>query len=193
MRIFLLIALAGCKVVSGGSTSPGPSGAEPSGADPSASPPPAENVQARDGVFPMPDVTGKTREEAEAYLRSQGITGTITVDDNYVCHDPKVTELRVCTTHPMAGKDTRATLPLTIHLRPKGTATYDMPDLRGKSAEEAKQILMKLGQIEQRLRIETMQVVLDGCQPNKVCKQDPAPGTRTEEHDYKRLDIAAAE
>jgi beta-lactam-binding protein with PASTA domain len=152
----------------------------------------AEKAGKREGTFPMPDVTGMTRSEAEAALRAQGITGSISVEENYVCDDPNVKELRVCYTAPRAGQDTTATIPKVLYLRQKGTATYAMPDLRGKTADEARKVLVELGQIEQRLKIEEMNVLMDDCQPERVCRQDPKPNEMTKESDYKTLRIAPA-
>src|SRR5216683_524871 len=73
----------------------------------------------RSGYFPMPDVTGFTAEEARAMFAAAGITGSVDVKDNYVCDDPKVAEMRVCSTAPAAGKMTSARLPITLYLRPK--------------------------------------------------------------------------
>jgi beta-lactam-binding protein with PASTA domain len=143
--------------------------------------------------LPMPDVTGKSRADAEAYLKAQGFTGSITVDETYTCDDPDVKELQICFTQPRAGQSTRKTLPVVLYPRQKGTATYPMPDLRGKTADEARAAIMKLGQIEQRLTIEDMDVLMEDCQPRRVCRQDPKPGTMTNEHEYKTLRIAPAE
>jgi beta-lactam-binding protein with PASTA domain len=144
----------------------------------------------RGGTFPMPDVTGMTRTEAEAALRAQGITGSITVDEEHRCDDPDVKATRVCYTAPRAGQSTTSTIPKVLYLRQKGTANYAMPDLRGKTVAEARQILRELGQVEQRVKIEQIEVLLDGCQPGRVCRQDPAPQAMTKESEYKELRIA---
>jgi beta-lactam-binding protein with PASTA domain len=142
------------------------------------------------GTFPMPDVTGLGRAEAEAALRAQGIRGSISVEENHTCDDPGVKAERVCYTAPAAGQVTTSTIPAVLYLRKKGTANYAMPDLRGKTVAEATQILRDLGQIEQRVRVEVLPVVLDGCQPDRVCRQDPEPGAMTRESDYKELRVA---
>jgi beta-lactam-binding protein with PASTA domain len=77
----------------------------------------------RDGNFAMPDVTGMSRTQAEAALRAQGITGSISVEENHLCDDPKVVAPNVCTTAPAAGQATTATIPVVLYLRQKGTAT----------------------------------------------------------------------
>lgn len=174
-----IILLVACGIVPGRGSSPLAS---------------AETAEGRDdNIIEMPDVTGKTQADAEKALRAAGITGTINVDDNYTCDNPDVTELHVCTTHPVAGAKTRKTLPLTLHLRPPGTANYKMPDVIGMTPDDAKAAIMKLKQIEQRLKIEEMDVLMPDCQPGRVCRQDPKAGTMTSERDYKTLRIAPAE
>src|SRR5688572_3139555 len=146
-----------------------------------------------DGVFPMPDVTGMTRADAEAHLRAKGVLGTISIDETYVCDEPNVKELNICFTQPRAGTPTRAKIPVVLYPRQKGTATYPMPELKGKTADEARAILMKLGQIEQRLDIEEMNVLMPDCEAHKVCRQDPKAGVMTNERERKTLRIAPAE
>ena len=81
---------------------------------------------------------------------------------------------------------------MTLYLRPTETRTYVMPDLRGKTADEAKQILIGLGQQPERFVIEEMRGWLDECQPSRVCRQSPAPGQKTQVTISKWLDIAPA-
>lgn len=147
---------------------------------------------ARQGSFPMIDVTGKTKSDAEAAIRSYGITGTISVVDNHVCDDPNVHEGLVCYTAPRSGTATSSRIPVTLYLRPTETRTYVMPDLRGKTVDEAKQILIGLGQQPERFVIEEMRGWLDECQPSRVCRQSPAPGQKTAVTIAKWLDIAPA-
>lgn len=186
---FVWLAVAGCHVVTGGSAG---SGSATTPASPGGGEAAAPEGPARSGNWPMPDLTGKTREEAEAALRADGMRGTVIVEDNYLCDDPNVTEQQVCFTKPAKGQPTSATLPIVLYLRMKGSATYDMPDFRGKTPEETRAALMKLGQIEQRLSFQEMDFINDGCQAGRVCEQDPAPGTRTKESDYKTFRVSPA-
>ena len=131
----------------------------------------------RSGSFPMPDVTGQTADQARSTLASAGITGTIYVDNNYVCHDDHVATAQVCSTQPVAGAPTSADLAVTLHLRPAAQATFVMPDLGGMTADQARAALVRLGQDPSRIDVETMpNDPGDGCRAGRVCKQSPAPG-----------------
>jgi len=132
----------------------------------------------RPGRFPMPDVTGKAQAEAEAALRASGMAGSIYVADNLTCDNASVAELHVCTTAPRAGQETSGRSPLTLNLRPKEIRTYVMPDVRGKSIEEAKQILIALGQSPDKFIIEDVRGSVGDCLPSTICRQSPSPGTR---------------
>lgn len=152
------------------------------------------SVRADDnGNVTMPDLRKMTREDAEAALRKAGITGSINLEENYTCDDPEVIEQRVCFTKPKAGDKMSPRIPVILYLRQKGTANYAMPDLKGKTEAEAREILANLKQIPQRLTVETMEVIMPDCEAKKVCRQDPKPGTMTDENDYKTLRLAPAE
>ncbi len=146
----------------------------------------------RKGQFPMVDVTGKSKGDAEAAIRSYGITGSVSVVDNQTCDDPKVKEMHVCVTSPRAGNTTSTRIPVTLYLRPVETKWFVMPDVRGKTAEEAKRILIGLGQQPERFVIEEMRGWMDECQPSTVCRQSPEPGAKTFVTISKWLDIAPA-
>src|SRR5687768_112149 len=60
----------------------------------------------RSKSFPMVNVTGKTPADAEATIRQSGVTASVSIRDNYTCHDPSVVELHVCETSPRAGAAT---------------------------------------------------------------------------------------
>jgi beta-lactam-binding protein with PASTA domain len=134
----------------------------------------------RSGDFPMPDVAGKTADEARVALALAGITGPIEVVDNYVCDDPGVPETRVCSTAPAAGQTIRASLPVTLRLRPKEVARFVMPDLVGKTGDEARRLLLAAGQQPRHILVETLPGDPgDGCLENRVCRQSPAKGEET--------------
>jgi beta-lactam-binding protein with PASTA domain len=123
----------------------------------------------------MIDVSGKSPAEAEAALRAAGITGSMDVRDNYVCDVPGIEELHVCYTSPRAGQASSTTLPVTLYLRHKETRSFAMPDLRGKTVDEAKQILIGMGQPADRFIVEEARGAGD-CQPSRICRQSPEPG-----------------
>jgi len=123
----------------------------------------------------MIDVTGKSSADAEAAVRAAGITASVYVEDNRVCDVPGVEELHVCYTSPRAGQASSTTIPVTLYLRHKETKTFYMPDVRGKTVDEAKQILIGLGQEPNRFLIEEARGA-DGCQPARICRQSPEPG-----------------
>lgn len=146
--------------------------------------------QPRSGSFPMPDVTGQTADQARATLASAGITGTITVDNNYVCHDDHVATAQVCTTQPVAGAPTSAELPITLHLRPAAETSFVMPDLAGMTADQARAALVRLGEDPSRIDVETLpNDPGGGCQAGRVCQQSPAPGNQGYAHNPVLLDL----
>ena len=144
----------------------------------------------RQGSFSIVNIIGNTKEAATAALRASGVQGSIDVVDNYVCHDPSVAELRVCSTSPAVGATTSSRIPVTLYLRPKEAVSYVMPDVRGKTADEAKQILVKLGQPPDRFEVEEMHGWLDECEPSRVCRQHPDPGTTAYATMSRWLEIA---
>jgi beta-lactam-binding protein with PASTA domain len=145
----------------------------------------AESVQEkvhyeRSGDFPMPDLAGKTAEQAKVALALLGMTGSIEVVDNYVCDDARVPEMHVCSTAPAAGHTTSARLPVTLRLRPKEVARFVMPDLVGKTGDEASRLLVAAGQEPRHIFIETLPGDPgDGCLENRVCRQSPEKGQET--------------
>lgn len=146
----------------------------------------------RKGTFDMVDVTGQSKSAAEDTIRAHGIQGSISVVDNYTCDDPKVKEGFVCYTAPRAGMATSSRISVTLYLRPKETPSFLMPDVLGKTADEAKAILIALGQNPERFHIEEMRGWLDECRPGRVCRQRPEPGQRTWVTLAKWLEIAPA-
>ena len=147
----------------------------------------------RNGTFTMVDVTGQSRSAAESSVRAYGIQGSISVVDNYTCDDPKVKEGFVCYTSPRAGNATSSRISVTLYLRPKETPSFLMPDVRGKTADEAKAMLIALGQNPERFQIEEMRGWLDECEPGRVCRQSPEPGQQTWVTIAKWLEIAPAQ
>lgn len=147
----------------------------------------------RPGTVEMVDVTGQSTAQAEGEIRAHGLQGSISVVDNYVCHDPKVQEGFVCTTAPIAGKPASAHTPITLYVRPKETASFVMPDLRGKTGEEAKAILTGLGERSDRVHVEEMAGWQDECQPSRVCRQSPEPGRTTHVTTPAWLQLAPAQ
>jgi beta-lactam-binding protein with PASTA domain len=132
----------------------------------------------RTGEFPMPELTNKTRAQAERELALAGITGSVDWQDE-LCTTP-VQPGHVCYTFPNAGSSTRADLPVTVVIalpQDRGgqgaSAWIAMPDVTGKSPKEARAILEQKGLHD----VEITTSDDDKCaSPDVVCDQDPWAG-----------------
>jgi beta-lactam-binding protein with PASTA domain len=131
----------------------------------------------RGGSFPMPDVAGKTADDARDALAAQGISATVGVMDE-ICHDfPDLAAERVCYTAPRAGAMTSATIPITLYVKSKVTASFEMPDLSGLTAEDARRKLASLGQNPDRVLIEPVRGEPPrDCLGDRICTQSPEAG-----------------
>jgi beta-lactam-binding protein with PASTA domain len=140
----------------------------------------ARTVQVeRSGSFAMPDVHGLTADQAKDELARAGITGSVELFENYTCDDPTVAETKVCITAPRAGAATSARIPVTLYLRVAEIQTFMMPDLMGKTAEQARQALLALGQESPRILVETIVGAPSDCAAGRVCRQSPDAGQKT--------------
>ena len=147
----------------------------------------------RSGDFAMPDVSGKTAADAKDDLAKAGIVGDIDVRDE-ICHDEvNVPEQHVCYTAPRAGAMTRANLPVTIYVKQKATAFFEMPNLVGLTADQAKQKLVALGEQAELIEVETINSYPPpGCVGDHVCAQSPPAGDRTPANTAKLLQLGPA-
>jgi len=132
----------------------------------------------RSGNFAMPDVHGLTADEAKDQLAQAGITGSVSPFENYTCDDPSVPETHVCVTAPRAGATTSAHIPVTLYLKAKATPSFTMPDVMGKTADEARAALLAFGQEPARILVETLPGGGPDCLPDRVCRQSPGAGNQ---------------
>jgi hypothetical protein len=124
-------------------------------------------------IITVPDVTGKTRVEAEAALRAAGVRGEIETAD--VPPGVDVTVAHVCYQNPGGGEQTSATLQVSI-----GFGCNEAPPaheaelvLVGVSADEATRRLRAAGFTEEI----AVEAISDdpACKPRTVCRVFPDP------------------
>lgn len=130
----------------------------------------------RSGNFAMPDVHGLTAEQAKDEIAKVGITGSVSLFENYTCDDPGVPETYVCITSPRAGATTSARIPVTLYMKTKATRSFTMPDVMGMTADEARTSLLGFGQQPERILIETLPGGGSDCRADRVCRQSPQAG-----------------
>jgi hypothetical protein len=134
----------------------------------------------RGGTFAMPDLSGLSVSEAKDKLAAAGITGSVDVVDNYVCHEDeaRVGVDAVCSTAPAAGQERSARTPTTLYTRPRPTAA-PMPDVIGTSVAEGKRKLGAAGFA--RVEVEVLEPgrIPDDCVPHTVCATSPPAGAPT--------------
>lgn len=85
----------------------------------------------------VPDVNGMTQSEAQAAIKK----AKLTVGEIKSEHVPNKAEGEAVRTDPEADEEVAVNTPVTLYI---ATGLVDLPDLRGKSMDEAKDILSKL-------------------------------------------------
>jgi beta-lactam-binding protein with PASTA domain len=118
----------------------------------------------RSGQFPMPDLSGQTRSEAEATLVAAGKTGGVDVKETD-CGDEAVKEGTVCGQTPEPGQTTSAGTPTVIYLQSKRNPK--MPDVIGRLPDEAKRILAEAG--FHQVEVKTLDTPRRGCVRRRGC------------------------
>jgi len=112
----------------------------------------------------IPDVRGKTQQEAIDALEALGLRVTGFESDN----DPEIEKGRATKTNPEVGtalaKDSEVILFVS-------SGQVDLPELRNRTATEAQQELIKLG-----LLADVQQVETTDFNPGVVFEQNPLPG-----------------
>ena len=114
--------------------------------------------------FQIPDVRGKTQQEAIDQLEELGLKVTGFENDN----DPDVEKGRATRTDPVAGTEVAADQEIILYV---SSGQVEVPELRNKSAAEAQQELIKLGLLADVQQIETNEY-----SPGIVFEQNPLPG-----------------
>jgi beta-lactam-binding protein with PASTA domain len=142
----------------------------------------------RGGSFDMPDLKGLTVAQAKDKLATSGITGGVSIVDNYVCHDESVPVGYVCSTHPVAGASRTARTPTTLYTRPAPTQA-PMPDVVGMTPPKAREVLQAGG--FERVEVEELRPdqVPEGCKGGTVCRTSPPAG---QDHGFRVITVLYA-
>ncbi len=112
----------------------------------------------------IPDVRGKTQQEAIDQLEELGLKVTGFENDN----DPDVEKGRATRTDPVAGTEVATGTEIVLYV---SSGQVEVPELRNKSAAEAQQELIKLGLLADVQQVETSEY-----EPGIVFEQSPLPG-----------------
>ncbi len=126
-----------------------------------------------DDTATMPDLVGDTQAEASAELKEAGLKPTFTQQA-----DSDVEKGRVISTDPTANKEVPAASTVTVVVS-SGPGTVDVPDLTGKTPDEAEQILEDQGLGLKVVDSEDSKDVDKG----QITRSRPAAGTTASEGD----------
>lgn len=190
--LLVVTALAGCSFSaklngsSLGGSSPKPSGGGGGGGNATPTPGPSGN-----GMLIVPDLTGKTAEQAAATLRAAGFNFERAEISGYQCADGDDTKLvakeTVCDQRPAAGIEhlprmISVTFTIEHNTYEHGSVGQAsewrrMPDLVGKPIDVARTILARAS-LPIEAQFEILDDGADRCQPDQVCHTEPAPKDR---------------
>ncbi|MFL6238060.1 MAG: Stk1 family PASTA domain-containing Ser/Thr kinase [Actinomycetes bacterium] len=116
-------------------------------------------------LYAVPQLKGKTRDQAEAALRKLHLVPSYESD-----FSTTVAADHVIATEPVAGKRLAPGTEVLVHVS-KGPQPVDIPDERGKPETVANSVLTGLG-----LTVHETQAFSDTVQKGLVIDQSPAPG-----------------
>ncbi len=117
---------------------------------------------------PIPNVVGKTQEEATQTLKDAGFeVGTVNS-----AYDDKVEAGKVISQDPAANQKRPEGTKVNLVIS-QGQEKVSVPDLKNKTAEEAREALKKLGLVPSAGNAEYNADI----EKDKVARQDPAAGT----------------
>ncbi len=152
--------------------------------------PQSEEAGREPGMVTMPNVFDMPKDEAIAMLRSAGIAGDVTFDDN-LCGsavDHRVIELgRICYQHPATNAVQGARLPVLLRVQTENPWRGDvglsnewrlMPDLVGTPIQAARARMRDVG-FAIDVAIDLVWVDEPACAPLVVCRTIPNPLERT--------------
>ncbi len=130
----------------------------------------------------IPSLAGRSPQDAEKVLTGLGLT----VGDSISRFSDKVESGKVIGTSPKA--ETLVTPGREIGLVvSKGPEPIEMPDVKGKSRDEATQILTRAGL---EVKYTDVQPGVFGPFPGQVAAQDPQPGTKLKKGDDVTISVA---
>jgi hypothetical protein len=135
-------------------------------------------------IVPVPDVIGKTADEARAIVRMAGFTSEVEIDAGLGCDagpdDPPPSNGRVDCQYPDPGKlvSTYAMVKIRVHepkRRHEGALTSpELHELIGMTIPEARQRLKELGHTG-KINVATTSRFMPGCADSRVCAYGPHP------------------
>ncbi len=128
----------------------------------------------------VPGVAGRTEQEAESILTDAGLTVAANRQDD---DNPDFPQGQVTKTDPAEGTSVSSGAEVTLYV---STGNVQVPDVNGKTQEEATQLLNA-----SKLQVNTSPVESDQT-PGTVVQQDVAPGTLVKQGRVINLQIAQA-
>ncbi|MBZ0233627.1 MAG: PASTA domain-containing protein [Deltaproteobacteria bacterium] len=122
----------------------------------------------------MPDLIGKSEEEAIAAVRAAGFRQDAESNQMLECVDPPEVDGKVNCQSPSAGETVKAYTLVRIHVyRPQKIAgavvRHQLLALLGKSPDEAKRALASYGH-DGEIKVEPDREFHDGCGDDRVCR-----------------------
>lgn len=125
----------------------------------------------RPGSFPMPEVRKLSEQDARKKLLAEGKIGDIDVQRTD-CGDDEIAPGLVCNQAPVPGAETSARTPAVLYLQSERRYAT-MPDVVGKTVEEARRILNEAG--FRNITVRESSDAPGTCEPKTVCATQP-PG-----------------
>lgn len=156
-------------------------------ADPTPTPP---DGGTSDQAAIVPDLKGKSLDEAEAELATVGLT---LAKSGAFSNEVEAGIIISQTPEPNTQVPVAAVVTLTVSLGPKTAATGVMPLVQGKAIAEAKELI--LAQAKGKIAENNISIVYSyakDAQPGQVVMQDPDPGTPIEETTQPTLVVIEA-
>jgi hypothetical protein len=174
--LFVVLALAACPLKSGTTTVGGPSGGGSSldGAD--ADP---------NTMVTMPDLTGKTKEEAEAAIKNAGFKHEVDSSGRISCEDnPAAANGTVDCQDPEPGKSVKlGYTAVQVHIKSDGRMAGivhrdEFEKMRGMTVDQAKAFAKKIGHTGE-FRIDVANEFMKGCTEKTVCTATDEYGSQS--------------
>ncbi len=140
-----------------------------------------------DGPFALTvlDVTGLTEDAARQLLEDEGFD--VTVEEEY---DDEVEEGIATRTSPAAGQLVARDNPAVTLFVSLGLEPFDLPDLVGRTVEEAQRVAAQLG-LELVISDETVEVGPETGLDGRIADQTPPSGTSVTVNDQVRVRLGA--
>lgn len=130
---------------------------------------------------PVPDLIGKTADEARALVRTAGFTSELEIDPGVGCDpgpdDPAPSDGHVDCQSPDPGRLASSYAVIKVSVRElahhgDGLRATELRQLIGMTADEARQRLKQLGHTG-KVNLRTTTQFMAGCRENRVCDYGP--------------------